>query len=232
VQQATQRHALGGDHATPHAVLADIPVPKRQREALGAHRARYADGDRCGRLTTGLPDLHVYRKPVFGIKPACCAAGVPDDLHPQELIGKWHGHRPIWRPGSGPVRGARGRTGILRCRGTRNSHVLLLLQDTQYREMPDVGHLPHAGLAPWQSACLTSWPDQRPGVGLWQKASTAGREDLGVARAGAGRANPGPAGFRIILDSSKCEVRQAPCHGANPAWDHRDRVLLLTRPGK
>jgi hypothetical protein len=86
VQQAAQGHALSGDHATPHAVLADIPVPKRQREALGAYRARYADGDRCGRLTTGLPDLHVYRKPVFGIKPACCAAGVPDDLPPQELI--------------------------------------------------------------------------------------------------------------------------------------------------
>jgi hypothetical protein len=33
----TQDHALGGDHATPHAVLADISVSKRQREALGAH---------------------------------------------------------------------------------------------------------------------------------------------------------------------------------------------------
>ena len=71
VQQAAQGHALGGDHATPYAVLADIPVPKRQREALGAHRARCADGDRRGRLVTGLPDLHVYRKPVFGIKRAC-----------------------------------------------------------------------------------------------------------------------------------------------------------------
>jgi hypothetical protein len=27
VQQAAQGHALGGDHATPYAVLADIPVP-------------------------------------------------------------------------------------------------------------------------------------------------------------------------------------------------------------
>ena len=31
--------------------------------------------------------------------------------------------------------------------------------------------------------------------------------------------------------SSKCEVRQALCHGANPTWDRRDRVLLLIRPG-
>jgi hypothetical protein len=95
VQQAAQGHALGGEHATPYAVLADIPVPKRQREALGAHRARCADGDRRGRLVTSLPDLHAHRKPVFGIERTCRAAGLPDDLHPQELIGEWQGHRPI-----------------------------------------------------------------------------------------------------------------------------------------
>src|SRR5215468_3073357 len=45
--------AVGGDQAAPDTVLADVPVPQRQLQALGAHRAPGADGDRRGGLVSG-----------------------------------------------------------------------------------------------------------------------------------------------------------------------------------
>jgi hypothetical protein len=78
-QETARCRTFGGDQAAPDAVLADIPVPKRQRQALGADRADAADGDRRGRFVPGLLDLHADREPLFGIMGVVGAAGVPDD---------------------------------------------------------------------------------------------------------------------------------------------------------
>lgn len=102
---AAQCGAVGGDHAAPDTVLADIPRPQRQFEALGAYKARDADGDRRGRLAAGLVCFRTGREPLVGIEAAVSAASVPDDPGPQGLIGELDGQRRIRRPGSGPVQG-------------------------------------------------------------------------------------------------------------------------------
>jgi len=112
---AAQCGAVGGDHAAPDTVLADIPRPQRQFEALGAYKARDADGDRRRRLAAGLVCIRTGREPLVGIKAAVGAAGVPDDPGPQGMIGEPDGRR-IRRPGSGPVQGAGGRS-VIRRRG-------------------------------------------------------------------------------------------------------------------
>src|SRR5260221_5410140 len=64
VPPAAQCRAVGGDQAAPDTVLADIPVPQRQVQALGAWQAGGADGDRRGRLPAG----------------PCCVRAVPGTL--------------------------------------------------------------------------------------------------------------------------------------------------------
>jgi hypothetical protein len=124
VPPAAQCRAVGGDQAAPDTVLADIPVPQRQFQALGAYQAGGADRDRRGRLVAGLVCFRTDREPLVGIEGAVSAAGVPDDPGPQGLIGERDGRRRIRRPGSGPVHSVGGRPGIRRCGGARNSYVL------------------------------------------------------------------------------------------------------------
>jgi hypothetical protein len=109
VPAAAQRRPVGGDQAAPDTVLADIPGPQRQFQALRAHRAGGADGDRRGRLVAGLACFCTDREPLVGIEGAVSAAGVPDDPGPAAaLSGAW---------AVGPASASAG--------GARNSHVLL-----------------------------------------------------------------------------------------------------------
>src|SRR5260370_30285669 len=80
--------ASGGAQAAPDAMLADIPVPQRQGQALGAYRTGRADGDRGGCLLPGLACLGADREPLVGIEAGVSTAGVPDDPVPQGLIGE------------------------------------------------------------------------------------------------------------------------------------------------
>ena len=82
VPPAAQCRAFGGDQAAPDTMLADIPVPQRQLQALGAYQAAGADGDRRGRLPAGLVGLHTDREPLVGVKAAVSAPGMPDDPGP------------------------------------------------------------------------------------------------------------------------------------------------------
>src|SRR5215475_9297667 len=115
-QLVAQSRAVGGDHASPDAVLADVPVPQRQLRALGAYRATGADGDRRSRLVAGPGWLDAGREPLVGIKTAVRAAGVPDDPGPQGIAGhraggKTAGHvgaRLSGRSGAQAVAGSRG----------------------------------------------------------------------------------------------------------------------------
>jgi hypothetical protein len=76
-------------------VLADVPVPQRQRQALAAHQAGAADSDRRRRLLTSHARLGADREPLIGVKTAISAPGMPDHPGPQNLIGERAGHR--WR---------------------------------------------------------------------------------------------------------------------------------------
>jgi len=75
VLPAAQCRAVGGDQAGPDTVLADIPLPQRQFQALGAYQAGGADGDRRGRLVAGLVCFRTDREPLVGIEGAVSAAG-------------------------------------------------------------------------------------------------------------------------------------------------------------
>src|SRR5258708_1997384 len=84
-------------------MLADIPVPQRQLQALGAYQADGADGNRRGRLPAGLVRLHTDREPPVGVKAAVSAPGVPDDPGPRGLIAERPPPQRILRPDQGPV---------------------------------------------------------------------------------------------------------------------------------
>ncbi len=92
-QPGAYLRALGGDQATPDAVLADVPVPQGQRQALAAHRAGRADSDRHGRLLASDARLSADREPLIRIKTALSAPGVCDDLSPQRPTGEGARHR-------------------------------------------------------------------------------------------------------------------------------------------
>src|SRR5258706_12717173 len=85
VPPAAQCRAVGGDQAAPDTVLADIPVPQRQFQALGACQAGGADGDRRGRLAAGLGWFRADRGPMGGVAGAVRAAGVPVDPGPASV---------------------------------------------------------------------------------------------------------------------------------------------------
>ena len=93
-------------------------------QALGAHQASGAHGDRGGRFLAGFAYLHTDREPLVRIKAAVCATGVPDNPYPQRPIGQWDDHRWIRWPTGGPVHGGRCRPVIRRCWSARNSHLL------------------------------------------------------------------------------------------------------------
>jgi hypothetical protein len=116
VLPAAQCRAVGGDHTAPDTVLADIPRPQRQFQALGAYKAGDADGNRRGRLVAGLACFRTGREPLVGIEAAVSAAGVPDDPGPQGLIRQRDRRRRIRRPASGPAQGVGGRP-VIRRRG-------------------------------------------------------------------------------------------------------------------
>ncbi len=136
-------------------MLADIPVPQRQRQALGAHHAGGAHGDRGGRLLAGFAYLHTDREPLVGIQAAARATGVPDNPHPQRPIGAWDGHRWIRWPTRGPVHGRRGRPVIRRCWGPRNSHLLPPSRNPRHRGRPGRQRSCHAPLASRAGTGLT-----------------------------------------------------------------------------
>lgn len=79
---APQARTLGRDHAAPDAMLANIPVPQRERQALAAHRAVLADGDRSGSLLPGLLRPRADREPHISVEAAFRAPGLPDDSRP------------------------------------------------------------------------------------------------------------------------------------------------------
>jgi hypothetical protein len=67
-QTAAQLRAVGGDQAAPDTVLADVPVPQRELQALAAHPAGGADSDSRGRLLTSPVRLGADREPLIRIK--------------------------------------------------------------------------------------------------------------------------------------------------------------------
>src|SRR5262249_56040133 len=89
--RAAEAGAVGGDQAAPDTVLAYVPVPQRQLQALGAHRAPGADGDRRGGLASGPGCVDADREPFVGAKAAVSAPGVPGDPGPQGIIGQRRG---------------------------------------------------------------------------------------------------------------------------------------------
>jgi hypothetical protein len=125
VPPAAQCRAVGGEQAAPDSVLADIPMPQRQFQALGAYQAGGADRDSRRSLVAGLVCLRTDREPLVGIEGAVSAAGVPDDPVPQGPIGELDGRRRIRRPGRSPVQSVRGRPGIRRCGGSRPDRAYL-----------------------------------------------------------------------------------------------------------
>jgi hypothetical protein len=169
VPAAAQRRPVGGDQAAPDTVLADIPGPQRQFQALRAHRAGGADGDRRGRLVAGLACFRTDREPLVGIEGAVSAAGVPDDPGPQGPIGDRDGRRRIRRPGSGPVRGVGGRPGIRQRRGCAKQPCAPPFPDIRCGGIPGRRRSSPALLAPWQAPGLTLAPD-RPLVPVTRRA--------------------------------------------------------------
>jgi hypothetical protein len=65
---SAQSHALGNDKAAPDAMLANIPVPQRQLQTLGAYRAGHADGDSARGFAAGYFLVRTDWKPFVRIK--------------------------------------------------------------------------------------------------------------------------------------------------------------------
>src|SRR5260370_11374832 len=103
---AAQGRAFGCDQAAPYAVLADVPVPQGERQALSAYQAGRADGDRSGRLLASLACLGADREPLVGVEAAVSTPGVPDDPGPGALIGERAGDQQIQLPQGGAVEAA------------------------------------------------------------------------------------------------------------------------------
>jgi hypothetical protein len=83
-----QVRALGCDQAAPDTVLADVPVPQRQLQALGPYGATDADRDRGRCLVARLGWLDTDRVPLVRVKAAVSAPGVPSDPGPQGIVGQ------------------------------------------------------------------------------------------------------------------------------------------------
>jgi hypothetical protein len=98
-QPTAQSRSLGGDEAAPDTVLADVPVPQRERQAVAAHWAGHAESDGCGCLLGGPARFSVDREPLIGIESAISTPGVPVNQSPQFRIGGPPGHssQAIWR---------------------------------------------------------------------------------------------------------------------------------------
>src|SRR5260370_4402599 len=108
---AAQGRAFGWDQAAADTVLADVPVPQGERQALGAYQAGRADSDRSGCLLPSLACLGADREPLVGIEAAVSTPGGPDDPGPGSLIAGRGGDQqrawPPWGPrgGTGSRRG-------------------------------------------------------------------------------------------------------------------------------
>src|SRR5260370_36419825 len=109
---AAQGRAFGWDQAAADTVLADVPVPQGDRQALGAYQAGRADGDRGGCLLPGLACLGADREPLVGIEATVSTPGVPDDPGPGSLIAERGGDQQTQWPHCGPVEVAGARLGI------------------------------------------------------------------------------------------------------------------------
>jgi hypothetical protein len=79
---AAQARALGRDRAAPDAMLANVPVTQRERQALAAYRAGLANGDRGGSLPPGLLRPGTDREPLISVEAAIGAPGLPNDARP------------------------------------------------------------------------------------------------------------------------------------------------------
>jgi hypothetical protein len=63
-------------------MLADVPVPQRQFQALGARRTGHTDRDRAGGLAAGYFLVETDRKPFVRIKGAASAQGLTGHSFP------------------------------------------------------------------------------------------------------------------------------------------------------
>src|SRR6266481_3338604 len=110
-----QVRAVGCDQAAPDTVLANVPVPQRQLQALGPYGTTGADGDRGRCLVAGPGRLDTDRVPLVGVKAAVSAPGLPgapgtEGIAGQLLGGKAAGHGDCLteRSGAQAVAGSRG----------------------------------------------------------------------------------------------------------------------------
>src|SRR5690348_1997586 len=98
---APQARTLGRDHAAPDAMLANVPVPRRERQALAAHPAVSADGDRSGSLLPGLlrPRLtgnHTSASRLLSVHRACRMTRAHARLPTRAGAGTSGGHTATW----------------------------------------------------------------------------------------------------------------------------------------
>lgn len=73
---------FGGEQAAPDSVLADVPVPQGQVQAVRADRADAADRDGDGWLAACGTRVCADREPKVGIDVTAGAPGPPDDVYP------------------------------------------------------------------------------------------------------------------------------------------------------
>ena len=85
-QGPAQSRAVGWGQPAPHAVLADVPMPQRQHQALAPDQATGADRDRSGGLQPGTGRIHADREPLIRVKAAVSTPGIPDHLGPQSMV--------------------------------------------------------------------------------------------------------------------------------------------------
>ena len=90
-QAAAQSRAVGCDQPAPHTVLADIPMPQRQHQALAPDQATGADRDRSGGLLARPGRIHADREPLVRVKPAISTSAIPDHLGRQSTTPRRSG---------------------------------------------------------------------------------------------------------------------------------------------
>ena len=97
---AAQLRAVGCDQPAPHAVLADIPMPQRQHQALALDQATGAHRDRSGGLLARPARINADREPPVRVKAAIGTPAMPDHPGPQSIAdrhatAKWMGWRIV-----------------------------------------------------------------------------------------------------------------------------------------
>jgi hypothetical protein len=91
--RAAQGRTVCRHEAAPDTVLANIPVPQRELQALCSYRAGRADRDRGRCLAAGDLRAGANRKPLVRMKGAISAPRLPGDRGPYCMVGRLHGWR-------------------------------------------------------------------------------------------------------------------------------------------